>query len=123
MVDQDILAQLRKAREKKAPKEKKPLNKGKGLKPGQRSEKMKGVMAALAPLYDRFLSTRPDCELRTEVCTGQALYVHHVKGRGIKVILDDKYWKACCSACNDRVEAKDAEARENGNKISKHQKS
>jgi len=96
-----------------------PLKKGYSLKTGQRSEKMKGVIAALRPLYDRFLSSHPDCEIRSEVCTGPAECVHHTQGRGIKVILDDSKWKASCTACNTHVENKDQEAREKGNKVSR----
>lgn len=128
MVDPEVLARLQRARtpkEKKAPQpiaRTAPLKKGYSVKPGQRSEKMKGVIAALKPLYDRFLSNHPDCEVRTEVCTGQSECIHHTQGRGIKVILDDSKWKASCSACNNHVENKDAEAREKGNKVSRHAK-
>lgn len=120
-----ILESLRLAR---SPREKKKqellkrtasLKKGYSVKPGQRSEKMKGVIAALKPLYDRFLASRPNCEIRSEACTGQSECVHHTEGRGIKVILDDSKWKAGCSACNNYVENKDAEAREKGNKKSR----
>ena len=125
--DDSVLSRLQKARQKKEKKQPEPLKRTappkKAAKPIKaRSEKMKGVMAALSALYDKFLATRPDCEVRTEACTGPAECVHHVKGRGIKVVLDDKYWKASCYACNLRVEEKDAEAREKGHKKSKYAK-
>lgn len=88
----------------------------------KRSEKMKGIISALRPLYDRFLKDHPDCEIGSEVCTGQATEVHHAEGRGVKVILDDAKWKAACHDCHMRLERKDQEAREKGNKVSKHTK-
>jgi len=103
---------------KKAPK---PLKKSDKPIP-KRSEKMKGIISALRPLYDRFLKNRTECEIKSPECTGRATQVHHTKGRGVKVILDDTYWKASCSACNLYVERKDAEAREKGHKVSKHAK-
>lgn len=87
-----------------------------------RTEKMKGIISALRPLYDRFLKNKTDCEIKSPACTGQATEVHHTKGRGVKVILDDAYWKASCSPCNLHVERKDAEAREKGHKVSRHKK-
>lgn len=118
MVNQETLERLRKAREKKPPKEKKPLQKG--TKPiAGRSEKMKGIISALRPLYDKFLKGKSECEIKSPICTGQPEVVHHMAGRGVKVILDDSKWKACCSACNNYVEEKDREARQKGHKISK----
>lgn len=87
-----------------------------------RTEKMKGIISALRPLYDRFLKDKAECEIKGPTCTGQPTEVHHTKGRGVKVILDDTYWKASCSACNLQVERKDAEAREKGHKVSRHKK-
>lgn len=87
-----------------------------------RTEKMKGIISALRPLYDKFLKNKTECEIKSPACTGQVTEVHHTKGRGVKVILDDTYWKACCNACNLYVERKDAEAREKGFKISRHAK-
>lgn len=121
MVDQATLERLRKAREKKAPKEKRPLQKA--TKPiAGRSEKMKGIISALRPLYDRFIKDRTECEIKSPACTGQPECVHHVEGRGVKVILDDSKWKACCSACNSWVERKDKEATEKGHKASRLKK-
>lgn len=99
------------------PEARKPLKKG--GKPKGRSEKMRGVIAALRPLYDTFLKDKEDCEIVGPNCTGRAECVHHVEGRGIKVILDQSKWKASCSACNLHVEVKDAEARAKGHKTSR----
>jgi len=87
-------------------KEPKPLKKSTKPIP-KRSEKMKGIISALHVLYDKFLKDKTE---------------HHTKGRGVKVILDETYWKACCSACNLYVERKDAEARDKGHKVSRHAK-
>lgn len=121
MVDQSVLDRLHAARKKREKPEPKKL--AKSAKPMPfRSEKMKGIISALRPLYDKFLADHPDCELRTDVCTGPAECIHHPEGRGVKVVLDTSKWKASCAACNHRVEVKDAEARENGHKTSRHKK-
>lgn len=121
MVSQETLDRLHAARKKKEKPEPKRLERSTKPMPF-RSEKMRGIISALRPLYDKFLAAHPDCEIRTEVCTGQAECVHHTEGRGVKVILDDSKWKASCSACNGEVENKDAEAKANGNKVSRHKK-
>jgi len=129
----EILQRLHRARaakEKKLPPPKKPgkpLQRNtplkKGGKPKGRSEKMRGVISALRPLYDAFMKDKEECEIKSPVCTGRAECVHHVEGRGIKVILDQSKWKASCGACNGYVEVKDAEAKKKGHKKSKHTKS
>lgn len=102
-------------------KERKPLPKA--TKPiAKRSEKMKGIFSALVVLYEKFLKGKTECRLKTPVCTGRPEVVHHTKGRGVKVILDQDYWLEACSACNLYVENKDQEAREAGNKVSRHAK-
>lgn len=121
MVNQETLLRLQRAREPRPKKEPKPLNKATTPIP-KRSEKMKGIISALRPLYDRFLKDKTECDIKSPVCTGQPECVHHIEGRGVKVILDDSKWKACCSACNLYVERKDQEAREKGNKLSRHKK-
>jgi hypothetical protein len=102
------------------PEPRKPLKKG--GKPRGRSEKMRGIIAALRPLYDAFMKDKEECEIKSPVCTGRPECVHHTEGRGIKVILDQSKWKAACCACNGYVEMKDAEAREKGHKKSRHAK-
>jgi hypothetical protein len=123
--DNTVLARLRQAREPKAkkqceaPKRTVPLKKA--TKPIKgRSEKMRGIIAALRPLYDAFLKDKEECAIKSPVCTGRAECVHHEEGRGIKVVLDQSKWKECCRACNGWVESKDAEAREKGHKKSRH---
>lgn len=117
-------------REKDPPKEKKPIarqsekakvaNNGRPTAMPKRSEKMKGIISALKPLYDKFLSTRPICEIRSSDCTGQATVVHHTEGRGVNQILDNSKWKASCTACNLWVETHHAEAEDKGLKKSRH---
>jgi len=97
-------------REKAAAKKKemrKPLPKGKPLQKGARSEKMKGVMAAIKPLYIDFLEKRPVCEINSPVCTQTATCVHHTAGRGVAQVMNIKSWKASCVACNIYVEKHD----------------
>lgn len=93
-----------------------------GGKPKGRSERMRGIIAALRPLYNAFMKDKEACEIISPACTGRAECVHHTEGRGIKVILDQSKWKAACCACNSYVEEKDAEAREKGHKKSRHSK-
>lgn len=98
--------------EKKAPKK----------KFGGRSEKMKGIMAAIQPLYRSFLKEKPICEIKSPVCTSEAACIHHTAGRGMSHLMDTNTWEAACSACNLYVEEHDQWARDNGHKYSKHKK-
>jgi hypothetical protein len=100
----------------------KPIPKGAPLKKGGRSEKMRGVMAAIKPLYEDFLEKKPVCEINSPKCTQMATCVHHTKGRGVAQIMNIKTWKASCNACNGFVETNDEWARQNGHKISRHTK-
>lgn len=127
-IDNDsILSRLQKARQKKEKKQPEPLKRMAPLKKAAkpikaRSEKMRGIISALRPLYDAFLKDKEECEIKSPVCTGQPQCVHHEEGRGVKVILDQTKWKASCAACNGWVENKDAEAQEMGVKRSRHKK-
>lgn len=88
----------------------------------KRSEKMKGIMAAIKPLYKNFLKEKPYCEIRSPVCTSEATCVHHTAGRGMNHLMDTNTWEAACDACNLYVEANDDWAKANGHKYSKHKK-
>lgn len=90
---------------------------------GGRSEKMKGIMAAIKPLYKSFLKEKEACEIKSPVCTGQATVIHHTAGRGMNHLMDTNTWEASCTACNNYVEENDKWARDNGHKISRHAKS
>ncbi len=74
-----------------------------------------------APAVKKFLSERTICEIQMEGCTMKSVCVHHVKGRTtISDLLNTEHWKASCGPCNSAIESKDSEAREAGNKRSKH---
>lgn len=88
----------------------------------KRSEKMKGIMAAIKPLYKSFLKEKPYCEIRSPVCTSAATCVHHTAGRGMNHLMDTNTWEAACDACNLYVEENDKWAKENGHKYSRHKK-
>ena len=143
MVNADVLARLKRAREPKVKKAQQPLkqksdkkvaeeaaDKAAGVKKtpkpfkrnGGRSEKMKGVMAAIKPLYRSFLKEKEACEIKSPVCTGQATVIHHTAGRGMNHLMDTNTWEAACSACNLYVEENDQWARDSGHKYSKHEK-
>lgn len=122
--DNTVLARLRQAREPKAkkqpetPRRTAPLKKA--IKPIKgRSEKMRGIIAALRPLYDAFLKDKEECAIKSPVCTGRPTVVHHTEGRGITKIMDQQTWMASCPACNGFVEANDSWARDNEIKKSK----
>lgn len=114
MVNQDVLDRLAKAREKKLPKEKKPLNK--------RSEGMKDVMKDLKKAYTKFLKSRPFCRIKSPVCQKIATVIHHMKGRTPAVILDEDFWCEACPVCNLYVEEHPDWAMERGFKLSRHAK-
>lgn len=125
--DPSILACLLRARQKKEKKQPEPPKRTAPLKKATkpikgRSEKMRGIIAALKPLYEAFLKDKAACEIGSPVCNGQPECVHHEEGRGVKVILDQTKWKASCTPCNGWVENNDAEAREKGHKKSRHAK-
>lgn len=135
MVNADILERLRLSRQPKAKKLQQPskekadkrkaeeaADKAAGVKKtpkpfkrnGGRSEKMRGVISALRPLYDKFLKSRPDCEIVSPVCTGEATEVHHIRGRSVNIVLDSAEWKSACSACHHFLHKNDKWARDNG---------
>ncbi len=67
----------------------------------------------------KFRQEHPLCEIKSSVCTRKTQGVHHVKGRLGDLLLDEKYWKGACNACNSYVESHPVWAIENGHKISK----
>ena len=100
----------------------KPLEKKTPLKKGGRSDKLRGIMAALGPLYEDFIEKKPMCEIQSPECTQAAETIHHTAGRGVKTIMNIKTWISSCSNCNLYVEKHDAWAREKGFKVSRHSK-
>jgi len=89
----------------------------------KRSEKMKETMKELKKAYPLFLADPNNkyCKLKLEGCTIVATVVHHTRGRVGKMVFDQRFWLASCPSCNNKVEEKDAEAREKGLKLSKHE--
>ncbi len=90
----------------------------------KRSENMKEVMKSLKKDYPSFLAKPGNqrCKLQIDAeCTGEATVVHHLKGRTGKNLTDQAFWLPSCPHCNNKVEEKDAEAREKGLKLSKHE--
>ena len=82
------------------------------------SEKYKEILKEYTPKRKAFLEPRPYCEARTKVCTGRSEVIHHMKGKWSKdLYLDERYWMACCSACNLFIETMGEEAYEKGLKI------
>jgi hypothetical protein len=90
----------------------------------KRSEKMKETMKPLKKDYTEFLA-KPEnqrCKLQIDNgCTKQATVVHHLKGRTGKNLTDQHFWLPSCPHCNTQIENKDAEARQKGLKLSKHE--
>ena len=96
----------------------KPIKKKTFIKP--RSKKMNKEMKIYLKEKAEFLKPGDQCELNTDVCRGDATVIHHTRGKIGKLLRDKRYWKKYCVHCNNRVEEKDKEARENGLKLSKH---
>lgn len=86
------------------------------------TKKTRSIKSQLKELYPVFLKKKNfRCEVRTSVCTRTAEVVHHTAGRGKDVILDQKTWRACCVACNGRIESHPEEGTP-GSKVSRHKK-
>lgn len=96
--------------EKKAPRQKPVKKKSKKLARDERQYRK---------IVARKLAEDPTCEIRSPDCTGAAEGLHHTKGRG-KLLLDEKYLKRACNACNGYVERHPLWAIENGHSVSRH---
>jgi len=53
------------------------------------------------------------CEINSDVCTHTAQGLHHMRGRG-EFLLDKRYLKRACNACNSFIESNPDWATENG---------
>jgi hypothetical protein len=72
------------------------------------------------PEAKKFVGVNQPCEMNLEGCTGIAQCVHHTKGKAtIPLLLDKRWWKRSCYACNLAAEIKDAIARGMNLKLSK----
>lgn len=69
-----------------------------------------------------FILKHPFCEINIPgVCNRVAEGIHHVKGKStIKLLMDKKFWKRSCNACNLWIEENSKKAKELGHKKSKH---
>lgn len=77
---------------------------GKHPKTKGRTKKKAKEMRSLKIAYGPYLENHPICAIRSPKCTGQATCVHHVRGRGVDVVLDISEWLPSCTACNLYVE-------------------
>ena len=68
-------------------------------------------------LYNRmripWLEKRPVCEARYEGCTHRSTDVHHIKGRGIWLLIKE-WWLAVCRNCHEHIHKHPKQAREDG---------
>ena len=99
--------------------------KGEKKKPRQRIPRKSKKLAKKGREYIKIvremLAGNMYCELKTPDCTGVAEGLHHMKGRGIH-LLNKKYLKRACNACNGYVERHPNFALENGHSVSRIQK-
>lgn len=84
-----------------------------------RTKKLAKIMRALKKTYPAFLERNPICKIQSPECTQVATVVNHEKGRGITLVMNQKYWTPCCPACNGYIEIHDKWAQERGFKKSR----
>lgn len=85
---------LRQPKEGSVPKEKKIY-----IIP-KKSEKQKKIDVQYAKQRGPFLEKNKYCQMRFEGCTYYATQVQHLRGRGIKFMLNEEEWMACCDNCH-----------------------
>lgn len=85
------------------------------------SKKREGVNMVYNQKARAFREANPMCRVNSPVCTRETQGVHHLKGKSTtELLLDEKYWKPACNACNLYVEENSLWAIKTGNKLSKH---
>ena len=57
-----------------------------------------------------FLMRYSICQIRSRVCRGRALVIHHKAGRVGPRYLDTRTWAAACPQCNDFLESAEGKA-------------
>lgn len=62
------------------------------------------------------------CQVKSPVCIGSPVRSHHVAGRIGKRMTDPDKIILACDPCNGLIESQDQWARDNGFKVSKHEK-
>jgi len=66
----------------------------------------------------QFRNDNPMCRINSPLCTRLTQGVHHVKGKAtIRILMDKKWWKPACNACNGYVEDHREWAAEHGHKL------
>jgi hypothetical protein len=81
-----------------------PLRRYTRLKP--RSAKLAAAMRVYNRERELFLEANPNCQHPTNHTdkSERSTVVHHQRGRFGKRLLDKRWWKASCWACNDEAE-------------------
>ena len=80
----------------------------------QVSENGKDTKSMLKRLYAVYLAKRTKCKIKSPVCTGEAICVHHTRGRSAQYLLDQETWLPSCVPCNLYVEQYPKWAKERG---------
>lgn len=60
-----------------------------------------------------------DKQCQCKGCENRASEVHHKRGRIGKLLLDIRFWLACCTDCHKEIEAKPEWAKEKGYSLSR----
>lgn len=87
----------------------------------KKSDKLTKQEREYKKIVKEMLATDDRCELKTPVCTGKAEGLHHMKRRGIN-LLNRKYLKRACNACNSWCEKNPKQALELGMSVLVHKK-
>ena len=83
---------------------KKPTPIAKATKPIKKvSDKMRKELKTYAQKRKEHLQAHPLCQIRLDVCTGQAFEVHHSAKRGANLNNEDTFMSAC-PECHTKVE-------------------
>lgn len=93
-----------------------PQNKKKVARIKPISDKKQKELAVYRKLRDQYMKSHPMCEVRSDVCTGKSIDLHHKKPRAFH-LLDVDVYMATCRMCHMKIERDDAWARENGYKL------
>lgn len=87
----------------------------------KKSEKQKKLDREYKKLVKQMLDENNLCEMKTPVCTGIAEGLHHMKRRGVN-LMNRKYLKRSCNACNGWAEKNPLKALELGISVKVHTK-
>lgn len=87
----------------------------------KKSDKQEKLDREYKKIVKEMLAVDDRCELGTPVCTKIATGLHHMKRRGVN-LLNRKYLKRACNACNGWVEKNPKQALELGMSVLVHKK-